>query len=281
MNGAHEMARQITRRSQSNLAPALWALPRARRRDMVTFYAFCRVIDDIADEEAVPLERRRAELAIWRDGLQHGFDQPDDLQREVAGLPQKYSIRPEMLIEIVDGVTSDLEHRTPETLIDLLAYCYQVASVVGLVSIEIFGYKNPVCRDYAVNLGYALQLTNILRDVAEDARRGRIYLPLEDLLKFGVSREQILALQFDAKVEALLCFAYQRARQYYDLAASLLPKEDRRRMLPAEMMAGIYAELLEKIRQKHFRVFESRIRLSKFRKLAILAKCAVKGWLNR
>lgn len=245
---------------------------------MVTFYAFCRVIDDIADEESVPLEWRREELACWRNGLQHGFDHPDDFQRELAGLPQKYSIPPELLTVIVDGVASDLEHRTRETFDELLAYCYKVASVVGLVSIEIFGYKNPACRDYAVNLGYALQLTNILRDVGEDARQGRIYLPLEDLQRFDVSVEQILGLKFDGKVEALLSFESERAKHYYGLAASLLPKEDRRRMLPAEMMAGIYAELLDKIRRKHFRVFQERISLGKLRKLAIIGKCALTGW---
>ncbi len=245
---------------------------------MMTFYAFCRVIDDIADEDTAPLEQRRDELARWRDGLLHGFDHPDDFQCEVAGLPNKYSIPPELLTEIVDGVSSDLEHRTCESFDELLAYCYKVASVVGLVSIEIFGYKNPACRDYAVNLGYALQLTNILRDVGEDARLGRIYLPMEDLQRFGVSTEQILQLRFDEKVEALLRFEYERAKHYYELAAGLLPKEDRRRMLAAEMMSGIYAELLEKIRRKHFQVFEGRVSLGKLRKLAIMGRCAVRGW---
>lgn len=276
-NGSHELSLRIVRRSKSNLAPALWALPRARRLDMVTFYAFCRVIDDIADEDDAPLEQRRNELARWRDGLEHGFDHPGDFQREVTGLLKKYSIPPKLLTGIVDGVTGDLEIRTFKTFDDLRAYCYKVASLVGLVSIEIFGYKNPACREYAVNLGYALQLTNILRDVGEDARRGRIYLPLEDLQRFGVGTAQVLELQFDEKMESLLGFEHERANRYYEIAAGLLPSEDRRRMLPAQIMAAIYGELLGKIRRKRFRIFKERITLGKLHKLAIMGKCAIRN----
>jgi len=274
------LPRQIARRSKSNLAFALWTLPRARRNDMMTFYAFCRVIDDIADESDAPESQRRAELARWREGLLHGFDHPDAFQREVAAVVRRHRVKPELLAEIVDGVGSDLDHGAYESFDDLLGYCYKVASAVGLVSIQIFGYKNPACRDYAVNLGYALQLTNILRDVGEDARQGRIYLPMEDLRKFGVSTEQILRLEFDEQVEALLKFEYQRAKRYFNLAAKLLPKEDRRRMQAAEMMAQIYSELLEKIRQRHFQVFEGRVSLSKFRKLAILGAFTARGFLD-
>lgn len=247
---------------------------------MMTFYAFCRVIDDIADESDAPEPQRRAELERWREGLLHGFDHPDAFQREVAGVARRHRIKPELLAEIVDGVCSDIDHAAYKTFDELLGYCYKVAGAVGLVSIQIFGYKNPGCRDYAVNLGYALQLTNILRDVGEDARNGRIYLPMEDLKKFGVSTEQIRRLQFDEKMEALLRFEYERAKRYYDLAAKLLPKDDRRRMQAAEMMAQIYSELLEKIRRRRFRVFEGRVSLSKFRKLAILGAFTARGFLD-
>lgn len=274
------LARQIARRSKSNLAFALSTLPRARKRDMMTFYAFCRVIDDIADEDDAPELQRRAELARWKEGLLNGFDHPDDFQREVSELPRRYPIKPELLAEIIDGVGSDLDSRVYRTIDELLAYCYKVAGVVGLVSIEIFGYKNPACRDYAVNLGYALQLTNILRDVGEDARQGRLYLPLDDLKKFQVSAEQIRRLEFDDKLEALLRFEYERAKHYFEVAARLLPKEDRRRMLAAEMMAQIYLEILEKIRLRRFRVFEGRVSLSKFRKLAILGAFTARGLLD-
>ena len=273
------LASQIARRSKSNLAFALATLPRQRKRDMVTFYAFCRVIDDLADNDDLPPEERRAALEEWKQGVLHGFEQPEELQSAVADLSERYPIKRELLAEIVDGVAGDLDHAPYETFEDLLLYCYKVASVVGLVSIEIFGYHNPACREYAVNLGYALQLTNIIRDVREDAERNRIYLPREDLRRFGVSEAQLIAQHFDEKVEALLAFEYNRARHYYDLAASLLPREDRKRMLAAEMMAGIYSAILDKIRRKRFRVFERRVRLSKLRKLAILGAYTARGLL--
>jgi len=209
----------------------------------------------------------------------NGFTNPDELQQEVWELPERYPIKRELMAEIVDGVMGDLDHEPYETFEELLAYCYKVASVVGLVSIEIFGYENQACMDYAVNLGYALQLTNIIRDVREDAERGRIYLPREDLRRFQVTEAQLIAQHFDEKVEALLRFEYARARHYYDEAARLLPKEDRRRMLAAEMMAGIYSAILDKIRRKKFRVFDRRVRLSKFRKLAILGAYTARGLL--
>jgi phytoene synthase len=273
------LARQIARRSKSNLAFALATLPRQRKRDMITFYAFCRVIDDIADDDDRSEPERRASLEVWRHGVLHGFTEPDELQQAVAELPERYPIRRELLAEIVQGVMGDLDHAAYETFEDLLAYCYKVASVVGLVSIEIFGYQNHACRDYAINLGYALQLTNIIRDVREDAERGRIYLPREDLRRFHVSEAQLIAQHFDEKVEALLRFEYGRARHYYEEAARLLPREDRRRMLAAEMMAGIYSAILDKIRRKNFRVFDRRVRLSKFRKLAILGAYTARGLL--
>lgn len=247
---------------------------------MMTFYAFCRVIDDIADESDAPESQRRAELARWREGLLHGFDHPDAFQREVAAVVRRHRVKPELLAEIVDGVGSDLDRGAYETFDELLGYCHKVASAVGLVSIRIFGCRNPASGDYAVNLGYALQLTNILRDVGEDARLGRIYLPLEDLRKFNVTKEQIFRLEFDARVEALLGFEYRRAKGYFDLAAKLLPEEDRCRMQAAEVMAQIYSELLEKIRRRRFRVFEGRVSLSKFRKLAILGAFTARGLMD-
>lgn len=275
-----QTSRQIVRRSKSNLALALSTLPRARKHDMMTFYAFCRVIDDLADDESTPIEERRSQLADWKQGLLHGFAHPDELQEQVAKLPARYGIDPGLLVEIIDGVSVDFDQSLFETFSELQRYCYKVASVVGLVSIEIFGCKNPASRDYAINLGYALQLTNIIRDISEDASRGRIYLPMEDLKKFNVEPTQILKHQFSENVASLLRHEYDRARHYFDLAASLLPKEDRRRLLAAEMMAQIYSEILEKIRRSKFRVFEGRVSLSKFRKLIILGAFTARGFLT-
>lgn len=246
----------------------------------MTFYAFCRVIDDIADEPSDTVEERQRELDAWKEGLLHGFAEPDELQAEVAMLPERYPINPTLFTEIIDGVASDLVVSRYQTYEDLLAYCYKVACVVGLVSIEIFGYKNPACKEYAVALGYALQLTNIIRDVAEDARNGRIYLPVEDQARFGVTEASLLAGEYTPEFEALMQFEHDRARGWYDEAARLLPKEERRHMLAAEMMGKVYSEILEKIHRRRFQVFGPRIGLSKLRKIAILGAYTAKGLLS-
>lgn len=274
------VSRQIARRSKSNLALALSTLPRRRKQDMVTFYAFCRVIDDIADEPVDTVEERTAALEAWRQGLRNGFTEPDELQQELAEMIKRYSIDPELLVQIVDGVSCDLTQNRYETYEDLLAYCYKVACVVGLVSIEIFGYRNPRCKEYSVALGYALQLTNIIRDVGEDARNGRIYLPQEDLRRFGVTEDQITRGVHTPEFEALMLFEHDRARSFYYEAEKLLPNEDRHTMLAAEMMAQVYSEILEKIRRRHFEVFGPRIGLGKLRKITILSAYTARGMLR-
>lgn len=273
-------SRQIARRSKSNLAFALSTLSRARKQDMMVFYAFCRVVDDIADEPGESVEERRRALDQWKNGLLHGFENPDELQAEVAELPKRYAINPSLLVEIIDGVSCDFTQSRYETYESLLAYCYKVASVVGLVSIEIFGYKNANSREYAIALGYALQLTNIIRDVAEDARNGRIYLPLEDLRRFQVSEEQILRGEYTVGFETLMEFQYERAHAFYEKAERLLPSEDRQHMLAAEMMAQVYSEILEKIRRRRFQVFGKRIGLTKLRKFLILGAYTIRGILR-
>ena len=273
-------SREIARRSKSNLAFALSTLSRTRKRDMVSFYAFCRVIDDIADEPTAPVEERRLELEEWKNGLFNGFEKPTHLQAEIYALTQRYPIPPSLMAEIVDGVATDLYVQRHETYEDLLAYCYKVACVVGLVSIEIFGYLNPVSKDYAIALGYALQLTNIIRDVGEDAENGRIYLPIEDLRRFGVTEEQIFRGEYTDNFRELMQFEHDRAREFYAKADRLLPKEDRRPMMAAMMMGQVYSEILEKIRQKRFQVFGKRIGLSKARKLMILGSYTFRGFFG-
>ena len=279
MTRAVPVSRQIARRSRSNLALALSTLPKRRREDMVSFYAFCRVIDDIADEPVDTVEERGRALEQWRQGILHGFAQPDELQQEVTALPERYAIDRRLLIEIIDGVACDLTQTRYATYGDLLAYCYKVASVVGLVCIEIFGYRNPQCRDYAVALGYALQLTNIIRDVGEDARNGRIYLPQEDLQRFGVPEEQILGGAHSEAFVKLMQFEHDRARQFFLESERLLPREDRKTMLAARMMAQVYSEILGKIQRRRFQVFGPRIGLSKLRKITILGAYTARGML--
>ncbi len=271
MTGRPSTAAEITQRARSNLAFALLSLPVERRRDMVSFYAFCRVVDDIADDDSAPESARRERLCEWRAAVASQTRGVDPLLDEVLALAPKYDFDPALLIEIIDGVASDLGRTRFETYDELLKYCYQVASAVGLVSIRIFGHRHPGTRDYAVHLGYALQLTNILRDVGQDAREtGRIYLPLEDLRACGVSEQQILERRHDARFVALMEKQYERAKAFYEQAERELPGEDRQSMVAAEMMAQIYFEILEKLKRHDFHVFERRLGLHPLRKGLIL-----------
>jgi 15-cis-phytoene synthase len=262
---------EITRRAKSNLAFALLSLPKERRRDMVSFYAFCRVADDIADDDGLPLSERQAQLHAWKSCILDGTPAPDPLLTEVVALAPKYGFELSLLAEIIDGVASDLNRDRFETFDELLKYCYQVASAVGLVSICIFGHRHPATRQYAIHLGYALQLTNILRDVGQDARdTGRIYLPVEDLRKFGVTEQQIFENRYDAAFQALMVYQYERAKAFYQQAEDDLPEQDRQAMVAAEMMGQIYFEILKKLKHQEFQVFGPRIGLHPLRKGLIL-----------
>lgn len=272
----------IARKSKSNLAFALACLPVERRRDMISFYAFCRIIDDIADDPAVPVDSKRATLEAWRGAvLADGAGISDPVLEEVILLPAKYQFSPDLLAEIIDGVASDQDKVRYENIDELLAYCYKVASVVGIVSSRIFGARDPHTTDYAVALGYALQLTNIMRDVGEDAREtGRIYLPLDEMRQHGVSEEDILTGRYSPGFIALMDLQYQRARSYYEKAAKLLPAQDRHCMIAAKMMGQIYREILEKLHRTRYRVFDRRERLSRLRKGLILGRYWVKGLMG-
>lgn len=273
---------QIARKAKSNLALALVCLPEERRRDMISFYAFCRVVDDIADDPTLGEAEKEQELAFWRRCVAEGNAPGHPVLDEVVILPHKYGFPRAWLAEIIDGVASDIAKVRYETMDELLAYCYKVASVVGLVSVEIFGHKNPASRDYAIQLGYALQLTNIIRDVGEDAREtGRIYLPREDLKKFGVAEEDILKGNAHPGFFRMMDFEYDRAVAFYRKAAQLLPAEDRESLLASEMMGQIYREILEKLKLTRYPVFDERARLHPARKAWILLKYVGKGWLAK
>ncbi|MGH8092879.1 MAG: phytoene/squalene synthase family protein [Chthoniobacterales bacterium] len=256
-------AEQITRASQSNLAFAFISLGKERRRDITIFYAFCRLIDDIADSLQFSPEEKLRQLSRWREALRApGPDEPA-LAPEVRSLMSKYRITPAMLEEIIDGVEMDLTIARYETFAALRQYCYRVASAVGLVSIEIFGYKNPACREYAIELGLALQITNILRDVGKDLASGRIYLPQEDMARFEYSAADLAGWIYDHRFLQLMQFEAGRAHEYFRKAAALLPTEDRRAMVSAEIMGSIYGALLQRMERDHFRVFKRHYSLSK------------------
>jgi 15-cis-phytoene synthase len=261
-----DTATEITRASKSNLAFAFIAMSGARRRDITTFYAFCRVIDDIADDDRRDQETKRRELAMWRQSLRGEFANEPALAKPVRQLLSTYPITPEMLDEIITGVEMDVDIRRYATWEELRVYCHRVASAVGLISIEIFGYKNPQCRDYAVALGLALQMTNIIRDVAADLRADRIYLPAQDLARFHYQEEDLRNRRSDSRFIQLMNFEAARAENFFADASRLLPPEDRRSMLPAEIMRSIYQALLRRMKLDNFRVFEKRYRLSKLEK---------------
>jgi phytoene synthase len=265
---------RLTRQSGSSFYYAFLILPEAKRRAIYALYAFCRVVDDCVDE---PGGEREAGLARWTAELDKAYaGVPEtELGRELAETVARFPIPRGAFEDIVAGCRMDLATRRYATFADLRVYCERVASAVGLASIEIFGYEDPRTRDYAVELGLALQLTNILRDVASDARRDRIYLPLEDLQRYGVSEAELLAAVADPAaprspgLRGLLAFEAERARSHYAAAARALPERDRHAMRAARIMGAVYRALLEEWARRGHPVAGPRVQLSKPRKLWI------------
>jgi phytoene synthase len=271
-----EASQSITRRSASNLALAFVLLPRAKRHGMSALYAFCRKVDDIADDESAPVEKRREQLTAWRADVARacaGHPPQFDVVRELQPFILKHQLPFSLFDELIRGVEMDLQIKRYQTMDDLEQYCYRVASVVGLLSIEIFGYRNTACRDYANYLGKALQLTNILRDVRNDAERGRIYFPLAELKSHGVTESDILSLRYSDRFRKLAEAVAARARHYYDLAQKTLPAEDRRSMAAAELMGSVYWRLLRKLELQQFDVFgPNPTRLTKTQKTLLILR---------
>ncbi len=259
-------AANITRQSKSNLALAFIALGRERRRDITVFYAFCRVIDDIADAIDRDVEEKRRELNQWRGWLRGANENAPSLAGDIRSLMEKYSLPPEMLEEIIAGVEMDLQIARYASFAELRVYCYRVASAVGLVSIEIFGYRNPKCKEYAIELGLALQMTNIIRDVGKDLQAGRVYLPQEDLARYGYSEEDLRNRRYNESFVRLMQFEAARAHEFFARADTALPAEDRRSMVAAEIMSSVYRRLLQRMELDNFRVFEKEYRLNKLEK---------------
>jgi phytoene synthase len=272
----HASAAKITRQSKSNLALAFISLGRERKRDITVFYAFCRVIDDIADSAQFDAAQKQIRLAAWREMLRGACAAEPLLAREVRGLIDKYSLPIDILEEIIAGVEMDLSISRYATFEDLRVYCYRVASAVGLVSIEIFGYRDTRCKEYALELGLALQMTNIIRDVGKDLRSDRIYLPQEDLARFSYSETELQNRQHNERFVRLMEFEAARAREFFAHAAAALPPEDRRAMVPAEIMSSIYRGLLRRMELDQFRVFEKDYRLSGLEKVGRIAVQLVK-----
>jgi len=271
-------AEKIARKSGSNLAFVFFALPKEKRTDISTFYAFCRLVDDIADDPGLLPAERREQLEKWRSWIRCSGAGEPDFAAEIRQLIGKYSLKVLHFEQILDGVESDLEAVRYQTFSQLAEYCYRVASAVGLVSIEIFGYRNPRCRDYAYHLGLALQLTNIIRDIGVDLKNGgRIYLPLDEMAQFGYSETDLSEQIYDDRFVDLMRFQACRAHAYFQKATEMLPPEDRRSMIAAELMRRVYFALLERIERDGFRVFSKKYRLSRAEKLWIISRHLAKS----
>ena len=267
-------AAAVTKESKSNLAFAFVCVPKAHRADLVTFYAYCRVVDDIADDPGLGVEEKRRQLEAWRHGLLHGFDDPTPVERATVELFEKYRIDPEIPTQIIDGMEMDLETKRYETWEDLQLYCYRVASVVGIVTQRVVGCREPESIDYWIALGYALQITNIMRDVAKDfADDDRIYLPQEDMERFGYGEESLAEGIVDERFVALMEFQYQRAQRFYQSALDNITAPDRAALRVGEAMRQIYSGILNHMRRDGYHVFDTTYKLSKIRMLAILAAC--------
>jgi len=275
---AYEYCEQIMRRSASSFSSTLWMLPRAKRRALHAIYAFCRLADDIADDPNLCGDRDRL-LRRWRDVLTGAYrgDSGHPVAVALGDSARRFDLSRETFDDLLRGIESDLHGEPMETFDDLHTYCYRVASTVGLLVVQVLGYRNRRSLDYAVEMGIAVQLTNVLRDVGEDAASGRIYLAREDLARMGVAPQSLCGRQMTEELRLLLALYAERARIYYDRAARTLPAEDRRSLRPAEAMGRIYRVLLEELQRRGFPCLGDSLRLSHRRRLAIAASVWL-GW---
>lgn len=262
-------AQEITKSAKSNLAFAFACLPAKRRRDMVTLYAFCRIIDDLADDPDLPVEQKRAGLHNWTKCFNGELDTPAPIQKEMLAIREKYSIPNDLFLELIAGCRSDLEPRRRYGNWDELStYTYRVASCVGLISIRIFGCTSTSSEKYAVALGHALQLTNILRDVGEDLSDNvRVYIPENDMVRFQYTERDLVGRVHDGRFIAMMNYIADRAEDYYQEAKNARTPEDKRALRSAEAMRKIYHSILQKMREDNFQVFSKRYTLSKPRKI--------------
>lgn len=263
-----EYCQDKTAKSGSSFYYSFLFLPKKQRKAITALYAFCREVDDVVDE-CSDASIAQTKLNWWRAEIFGAFDgKPNHpVSKALTSAIEQFNLPKEHFLEIIDGMEMDLHQTRFANFAELSLYCYRVASVVGLMAAEIFGFEDRATSDYAHNLGMAFQLTNILRDVKEDAERGRIYIPQDELEQYGVSEQDILNHQCTDGMRKLLDFQAQRAREYYDKAFSLLPETDRYSQRSGLIMATIYMATLSSIETRSCQVLERRISLSPIRKL--------------
>jgi phytoene synthase len=273
-----QYCQQKTAKSGSSFYYSFLFLPKTKREAITALYAFCREVDDIADE-CSELQVAQVKLAWWRSEIENLYQHKPihPVTRALQPHIETYQLSASYFIEIIDGMEMDLNYNRYADFEQLRLYCYRVASVVGLLSAKIFGFTNNITTQFAIDLGMAFQLTNIIRDVGEDARRNRIYLPLDELARFNVSEDDILHSRESDAVKKLLEFQIERAESYYDKAMQELPVEDRKNQRVGLIMAAIYRSLLDEIKADGAeKVLNSRISLGALRKLWL----AFKAWLK-
>jgi len=266
-----DIAKEISKKSKSSFYYAFNLLPSAKRDAMNTVYAFCRQTDDIVDEGNDPASLKYEKLHKWRIELEKSFSGHSEylILNKLSSTIQKFNIPLEPFFELLKGMEMDLQKNRYLTFDDLQLYCYRVASTVGLMCVEIFGYKHASTRDFAVNLGIALQLTNILRDIKKDSENGRIYLPQEDLKKFNYNENDILNQTYNINFTEMMKYETERAKEYFDKATASLNIEDKAQMFAARAMQHIYYKMLGKIVDADYDVYNNNIKVSTFQKVGI------------
>lgn len=270
---AYDHCQEVTKREARNFYFAFLTLPRAKRQAIYAVYAFARICDDITDGEA-STEAKLAGLAEVRRSLESAYAgaPKGPVFTALADVAATYHIEQSMFQALVGGVEMDTAQNRYETFEDLRRYCYGVASTVGLICVEVFGYSRPEARCYAEDLGLAMQLTNILRDIQEDAERDRIYIPQDELARFGYSEEELAKGVVNQCFTDLMCFQAERARSYYNSSARLLPLVPVRSRACVSVLHGLYSRLLDRIEARRFDVFHGRVRLTTAQKILLTAK---------
>lgn len=267
-----EYCQQKVASSHSSFTASFYVLPRPKREAMIVLYAFCREIDDAVDEPSDP-GVAQAQLTWWREEVERIFlgSPTHPVGKALCKVCAEFALPQALFEEMIDGMEMDLTQHRYATFPQLQLYCYRVASVVGLLAAEIFGYRNRETLKYAHDLGIAFQLTNIIRDVGEDARRGRLYLPIEDLEHYKVTAQEIFRSEHTPRFVALMQAQANRAEQFYRQAMLHLPAEDQKSQRPGLMMAAIYRTLLDEIRRDDFLVLDRKTSLPPLRKLLLAA----------
>jgi 15-cis-phytoene synthase len=266
-----DIAKEIAKKSNSSFYYAFNLLPAEQRDAMNTVYAFCRQTDDIVDEGTISDDVKYEKLRKWRIELEKSLDGHSEyhLINKLSKTIQHFKIPLEPFFDLIKGMEMDLQKKRYLTFNDLQTYCYNVASTVGLMCIEIFGYRHTSAKDFAVNLGIALQLTNILRDIKKDAEKGRIYLPKEDMDKFSYNETDIFNNTYNENFQRMMKYQVERASEYFNAATACLNREDKKAMFAARAMQHIYSRTLNKIVDADYNVYQNKIKISTFKKVGI------------